>query len=41
VKTGSAVEEDYFLKYPQPDGTIKYDGFGYDRGHLAPSADFR
>lgn len=41
VKTGSAVEEDYFLKYLQADSTYKYDGFGYDRGHLAPSADFR
>ena len=41
VKTGSAVEEDYFLKETRPDGTFKYDGFGYDRGHLAPSADFR
>lgn len=41
VLTGSAVEEDYFLKFPQANGEFKYDGFGYDRGHLAPSADFR
>ncbi|WP_187270974.1 DNA/RNA non-specific endonuclease [Neolewinella aurantiaca] len=50
VATGSAVEADYFLKYLQPpspqrgskaDSTYIYDGFGYDRGHLAPSADFR
>lgn len=41
VKTGTAVEEDYFLKYLQPDSSYKYDGYGYDRGHLAPSADFR
>ncbi len=41
VKTGSAVEEDYFLKYIQQDSTYEYDGYGYDRGHLAPSADFR
>ncbi|MEL6673019.1 MAG: DNA/RNA non-specific endonuclease [Bacteroidota bacterium] len=41
VATGTAVEKDYFLKFPQDDGSIKYDGFGYDRGHLAPSADFR
>ncbi len=41
VKTGTAVEEDYFLKYKQVDGSYEYDGFGYDRGHLAPSADFR
>lgn len=40
VKTGSAVEKDYFLKY-QEGGETLYDGFGYDRGHLAPSADFR
>ncbi len=38
---GTAVEADYFLKYEQEDGSYKYDGFGYDRGHLAPSADFR
>jgi len=41
VATGSAVEADYFLKYLQADSTYKYDGFGWDRGHLAPSADFR
>jgi endonuclease G, mitochondrial len=41
ISTGSAVEADYFLKFLQPDSSYKYDGFGYDRGHLAPSADFR
>lgn len=41
IKSGSAIEADYFLRIYQPDSTFKYDGFGYDRGHLAPSADFR
>ncbi|PHN06696.1 DNA/RNA non-specific endonuclease [Flavilitoribacter nigricans] len=41
VRSGTAVEADYFLKFPQADGSSQYDGFGYDRGHLAPSADFR
>jgi endonuclease G, mitochondrial len=41
IATGSAMEADYFLKLLQPDSSYKYDGFGYDRGHLAPSADFR
>jgi endonuclease G len=41
VKTGSAVEADYFLKKLKPDSSWEYDAFGYDRGHLAPSADFR
>lgn len=41
VTTGTAAETDYFLKEVMPDGEMKYDGFGYDRGHLAPSADFR
>jgi len=41
IKTGSAVEADYFLKTMQSDSSFKYDAFGYDRGHLAPSADFR
>lgn len=41
IKTGSAEEVDYFITTEKDDGTLKYDGFGYDRGHLAPSADFR
>lgn len=41
VKSGSAVEADYFLKKLKPDSSFEYDAFGYDRGHLAPSADFR
>lgn len=41
VTTSTCVEEDYFLKSMKPDSTYDYDGFGYDRGHLAPSADFR
>lgn len=41
VKTGSSQESDYFLKTLRKDSTYEYDGFGYDRGHLAPSADFR
>ncbi|MCB0643846.1 MAG: DNA/RNA non-specific endonuclease, partial [Phaeodactylibacter sp.] len=41
ISTGSATEADYFLKFEQADGSYEYDGYGYDRGHLAPSADFR
>ncbi|RZM14500.1 MAG: DNA/RNA non-specific endonuclease, partial [Pedobacter sp.] len=41
IKAGSPVEADYFLKTMKADSTYVYDGFGYDRGHLAPSADFR
>ena len=41
VSCGSAQESDYFLRKEKPDGTFEYDGFGFDRGHLAPSADFR
>lgn len=41
IETGSAEEKDYFIKVKQPDSKYKYDGFGYDRGHLAPSADFK
>ena len=41
VTSGTAVEADYFLSAMKPDSSLVYDGFGYDRGHLAPSADFR
>lgn len=41
VKCGSSEEADYFTRIEQADGTFSYDGFGFDRGHLAPSADFR
>ncbi|MDD3875164.1 MAG: DNA/RNA non-specific endonuclease [Bacteroidales bacterium] len=37
----AGVEGDYFIRIPKEDGRFEYDGFGYDRGHLAPSADFR
>ena len=42
IKTGSATEKDYFLKTRKPNSKTKYDydGFGYDRGHLAPSGRF-
>lgn len=41
VSTQTSVQEDYFLVEELEDGNKEYDGFGYDRGHLAPSADFR
>lgn len=41
VSTGSSQQQDYFLVDTLENGKLKYDGFGYDRGHLAPSADFR
>ncbi len=41
VSTGTAVEADYFVKWENDDNETQYKGFGYDRGHLAPSADFR
>lgn len=37
----TAVEEDYFITKVRDNGSISYEGFGFDRGHLAPSADFR
>lgn len=40
ISTSSSEEADFFLTYIENDEK-KYDGFGYDRGHLAPSADFR
>jgi len=41
IESGSSEEKDYFLKTKLPSGKYTYDGFGYDRGHLAPSADFK
>ncbi len=41
ISTSTSFEKDFFLKELKADGSYKYDGFGYDRGHLAPSADFR
>lgn len=41
VKTGTAVQSDYFLTDTMSNGKVEYDGYGYDRGHLAASADFR
>jgi endonuclease G len=41
VSSGSSEEADYFLKSKDNAGEWEYDGYGYDRGHLAPSADFR
>ncbi|MFL2585385.1 MAG: DNA/RNA non-specific endonuclease [Parvicellaceae bacterium] len=41
ILTGSSEEADYFLKTKLSSGKYKYDGYGYDRGHLAPSADFK
>ena len=41
IKTGSASEKDYFTKSLNEQGKYSYNGYGFDRGHLAPSADFR
>ncbi len=41
VQSGTAEQDDYFNYYPTRKKGEQYDGFGYDRGHLAPSADFR
>ncbi len=41
VATGTAVDLDYFVQTTDAEGKKVYDSFGFDRGHLAPSADFR
>lgn len=41
VSTSTAVNEDYFIKTTGPNGEEQFRNFGFDRGHLAPSADFR
>ncbi len=40
VTTGTAVDQDYFNYFPKRPKDEQYKGFGYDRGHLAPAADF-
>ena len=40
ILTGSAEEKDFFIR-KRVNGKNKYESFGYDRGHLAPSADFK
>jgi endonuclease G len=41
IKTESSEEKDFFLKRKKSSSGYAYEGFGYDRGHLAPSADFK
>ncbi len=41
ITTGSSEEADFFLKTRTDEDKYEYDGYGYDRGHLAPSADYR
>ena len=41
IECGDGIEQDYFRKVPKEDGTVSFENFGFDRGHLAPSADFR
>lgn len=41
VVCGSSEEKDYFIRERNADGTFSYEGFGFDRGHLVPSADFK
>ena len=41
IECGDGIEQDYFRRIPKDDGTVTYENFGFDRGHLAPSADFR
>ena len=41
IECGDGIEQDYFRRFPKEDGTVTFENFGFDRGHLAPSADFR
>jgi endonuclease G len=41
IECGDGIEQDYFRRIPKDDGTVTFENFGFDRGHLAPSADFR
>ena len=41
ISCGTATEVDYFKTKTNEDGTIQTRGFGFDRGHLVPSADLK
>lgn len=41
VTTGTTDSSDFFKVTVGQNGKKTYDGYGFDRGHLAPSADFR
>lgn len=41
IECGDGIEQDYFLKFTRHGATVTFENFGFDRGHLAPSADFR
>ena len=41
ISCGTAKEVDYFKTKTNEDGTIQTRGFGFDRGHLVPSADLK
>ncbi|MEA1873432.1 MAG: DNA/RNA non-specific endonuclease [Bacteroidota bacterium] len=41
ISTGTSEEADFFLKTEISEDKYEYDGYGYDRGHLTPSADYR
>ena len=41
ISCGTATEVDYFKSKTNEDGTTQTRGFGFDRGHLVPSADLK
>lgn len=41
VSCGSSNDSDYFTREVNPDGKVNFLGYGFDRGHLVPSADFK
>jgi endonuclease G len=41
ISCGSSDERDYFTRELRKDSTEIFKGFGFDRGHLVPSADFK
>jgi endonuclease G len=41
ISCGTAKDLDYFVSKTNEDGTTQIKGFGFDRGHLVPSADLK